>query len=65
MGNSLMKPSKGGILASKSVSGAAGKGMVVAGVGGILLTFLAALIPFVGIVGVSVILIALGIFLAE
>jgi len=53
------------LLASKSVSGTAGKGMVVAGGSAIALSVLAAFIPFVGVLGLGVILLVLGGFLWE
>jgi hypothetical protein len=62
---SLVKRETGGLLASKSASGAVGKGMVVAGASTVLLSFLAALIPFVGVLGIGVVVFVLGIMLAE
>lgn len=53
------------VLSTKSVSGAAGKGMAVAGGGAIALTILAGLIPFVGVFGLGVILLVLGLFMWE
>lgn len=50
---------------SKSVSGAAGKGMVAAGTGAIALWFVASLIPFIGVFGLGIVLIVLGMFFWE
>lgn len=53
------------VMSSKSVSGAAGKGLVVGGGAAIALTFLAALIPFVGVFGLGVVMLVLGAFMWE
>lgn len=53
------------VVVSKSISGAAGKGMVLAGSGAIALSVLAALIPFVGVLGLGVVLIVLGALMWE
>lgn len=56
---------KSGLMYSKSASGVAGKGMVVAGTGAIALSALAAVIPFVGVFGLGIILLVLGAFMWE
>lgn len=48
------------IVASKSVSGAAGKGLVLGGTTVLAVTFLAALIPFVGVTVLALAMIGLG-----
>lgn len=48
-----------------SVSGRAGKGMVVAGGSALLVPVLAGLIPFVGTLALAIVLIVLGLLLAE
>ena len=53
------------LLASKSVSGAAGKGMVVAGAGSLAVYFLAGLIPFVGPLLLAIAFIAFGAMMWE
>lgn len=63
--SNLVKATQKHIVSSNSVSGAAGKGMVVAGAGGIGLWFLAGLIPFVSLPVLCVILVIAGVLLAE
>lgn len=63
--SNIVKATQKSIVSSKSVSGAAGKGMVVAGAGGLLITLLAGLIPFLGVVGVSVLLVIFGFLMWE
>lgn len=63
--NEIEKRVAKSVLATNSVSGAVGKGMTVAGGGAIALTLLAGLIPFVGVFGLGVILLALGLFMWE
>ena len=63
--NELQVRTAKSILASKSVTGAAGKTMVVGGAGSLAVYFLAGLIPFVGPVLAAVILIGFGLFLWE
>jgi len=53
------------LLASKSLSGSAGKAMVVGGASTLALTFLAGLIPFVGPVLAAIVVIGLGLALWE
>lgn len=62
---SLVKATQKSLVQSSSVSGAAGKGMVAAGTGGIALTMLATLIPFVGVFGLSIVLLVLGLMFWE
>lgn len=62
---SIIKQGGSGLMNSKSVSGMAGKGMVVAGTGAIVVSLLAALIPFVGVFGLGVALLLLGAFMWE
>lgn len=62
---SLVKATQNHIVTSKSVSGAAGKGMMVAGGGGLALMGLAAVIPFIGMFWLCVIMVGLGLFIAE
>ena len=62
---SIERYAKSGLMYSKSVSGAVGKGMAVAGAGAIALSALAAIIPFVGVFGLGIILLVLGAFLWE
>lgn len=50
---------------SDSVSGTAGRGMVVAGVGVLAIPFAAALIPFMGTLAVAVAFILIGLFIAD
>lgn len=63
--NSLVKATKNQVVTSKSASGAAGKGLVAVGGVGLLLGFLAMVLPFVGVFGISLALMALGIFMWE
>jgi hypothetical protein len=65
MSKQVIRAGQKSIMQSNSISGAAGKGMVVFGAGGLLLTVLAGLIPFIGVLGVSAIFIVLGFFMAE
>lgn len=60
MSNELMRSTAKTVTQSKSVSGAAGKGLVVAGTGAIALSMLAALIPFVGVMGLGILFLVLG-----
>jgi len=53
------------LVSGNSVSGTAGKGLAVAGGGAIALSLLAGLIPFVGVLGLGVILLVLGLFMWE
>jgi len=62
---SIERYTKSSILHSKSASGAVGKGMVAAGSGALVLSALAALIPFVGVFGLGVLLLVLGAFMWE
>jgi hypothetical protein len=62
---SIEKYKGSSLMRSQSVSGMAGKGLVAAGSGAIVLSALAALIPFVGVLGLGVILLALGAFMWE
>lgn len=62
---SLVKVTKNQLTKSESVSGAVGKGMVAAGTGGIALTLAASLIPFLGVFGLSLVLLVLGAFFWE
>lgn len=62
---SLVKATQKQIVSSKSVTGAAGKGLVAGGAGAMGLVFLAGLIPFVGVFGLGVIMILLGLFMWE
>ena len=62
---SIERYAKSNLVHSKSVSGAVGKGMVVAGTGALVLSALAALIPFVGVFGLGLVLLVLGIFMWE
>lgn len=62
---SLVKSTKNNIVSSKSVSGAAGKAMVVAAAGGMGLLLAAALIPFLSVFWLCVGLIVLGVLIAE
>lgn len=61
----ITKRGNSSLMHSKSVSGLAGKGMVVAGTGAIALSALAALIPLVGVFGLGVVLLVLGLFMWE
>lgn len=63
--SNLVRAAQKSVVSSKSVSGATGKGLVVAGAGGIALTILAGLIPFVGVFGLSIIFLVLGFFMWE
>lgn len=54
-----------GVLASKSVSGSAGKAMVVGGTSALAVTLLASIIPFLGALPLAIVLIALGLFMWE
>lgn len=63
---SLMLRANKSIMASESLSGAAGKGMVVAGGGTLAVYFLTALVPFIGSPFLlAFILIGLGLFMWE
>lgn len=53
------------LISSKSVSGAAGKGMVAVGSTAIALSVLAAVIPFVGVLGLGIVLVVLGALMWE
>lgn len=53
------------LLASKSVSGSAGKAMVVGGTATFVVTLLAGLIPFVGPLMAAAILVGLGLLMWE
>jgi len=61
---SLVKHGQSSLAKSGSVSGAAGKGMVMAGAGGVVLTIAAAILPF-GVFGLSIVLIVLGLLFWE
>jgi hypothetical protein len=58
---SLVKSSSA-LVKSESGSTAVGKSLVAVGSGGVVLTVLAALIPFVGVLGLSVVLLLAGLF---
>lgn len=62
---SLVKYTNKSLAKTGSVSGTAGKTMVGAGAGALGLSVLAGLIPFVGVVGLSVIFIIIGILMWE
>lgn len=64
MSRELEKISRG-VLVSKSASGVAGKGMVAVGSGAIVLSLLAALIPFVGVLGLGIVFVVLGALMWE
>ena len=61
----IVEKRNGGVLASQSTSGAVGKGLVAVGGSAIVLSVLAALVPFVGVLGLGVIFVVLGMFLWE
>lgn len=63
--SNIERRASGSLLASKSVSGATGKVMVVGGSAAIAVSLLASLIPFVGVMGVAALMIALGLFMWE
>lgn len=63
--NELSKRAANQIVHSKSMSGAAGKGLVVAGGTGLGLWFIAGLIPFVSLPMLLVAMVVAGIFLYE
>lgn len=65
MSNSLERVAGKSLLSSKSASGVAGKGMVAVGSTAIVLSVLAAIIPFVGVLGLGVVLIVLGALMWE
>ncbi len=64
MSKELERATKG-VLASKSTSGATGKVMVAGGSAAIALSVVAALIPFVGVLGLGIIMLVIGVFMWE
>lgn len=62
---SIEKYKSSSLMRSQSASGMAGKGLVAAGSGAIVLSVLAALIPFVGVLGLGIIFLVLGAFMWE
>lgn len=62
---SIVRAGQKSLVHSESMSGAAGKGLVAAGAGGISLWLLAGLIPFVGMFGLSIVLLVVGAMLWE
>jgi hypothetical protein len=65
MSNDLVRSAQKQIVHSKSMSGAAGKSLVVAGGTGLGLWFLAGLIPFVSLPMLLVVMVVGGFFLWE
>lgn len=62
---SLVRAGSKAIVQSNSLSGAAGKGMVAAGAGGMGLLALAGVLPFISFPVLCVILIVFGLFIWE
>lgn len=65
MSKSLERVAAKSLISSKSVSGVAGKGMVAVGSAAIITSLLAALIPFVGVLGVGLAFVVLGALMWE
>lgn len=65
MGNELVRMGQKALVSSHSTSGVAGKGLVVAGGTGLVLWFLAGLIPFVSLPMLLVGMVILGFFMWE
>lgn len=63
--SNLVRNAQKTIVHSNSLSGLAGKGMLVGGVGGLSLWLLAGLIPWVSLPILCVLLIGLGLFFYE
>lgn len=63
--SNLVRSAQKQIVSSKSLTGAAGKGMVVAGGTGLGLWLVAGLIPFVSLPMLLVVLVIAGVFLWE
>jgi hypothetical protein len=63
--SNLVKATQRAVVQSKSVSGAAGKGLVVGGGSAIAVTLLAAFLPFFGVLSLSIVMVVLGIFMWE
>jgi len=65
MSSSLVKSTTKAITQSKSVHGAAGKGLIIGGGSTLGVLALAAFLPFVGVLTLAIAMIVLGIFIAE
>ena len=63
MSSSIERRVATGILAESSPQRSASKGLAVVGVGGIALTIIAGLIPFVGVLGLSITALVLAVIL--
>jgi hypothetical protein len=62
---SLVREAQKQIVTSKSISGAAGKGMVVAGGSGLALWFVAGLLPFISLPMLLIGMVVFGLFIME